>query len=163
MNAIQRIDAEIAALEAKVTALRYARSIVAGGEDDSAPVPETPKYTITARPTETSAKKPSPPAVVTPTEGTKPEGTKPEGTKTATGTAAYYAANRERRRHELVRYLLKGPAPFGELERITGVQPVTLRMDLDCPYFEKTNPNHRLSPWTLTESGKKFAESNGPG
>ena len=158
MNAIQRIDAEIAALEAKVTALRYARSIVAGGEDDSAPVPETPKYTITARPTETSAKKPSPPAVVTPTEGTKPE-----GTKTATGTAAYYAANRERRRHELVRYLLKGPAPFGELERITGVQPVTLRMDLDCPYFEKTNPNYRLSPWTLTESGKKFAESNGPG
>lgn len=145
MTAIERIDAEIATLEARIEGLRYARGIVAGEPVPAAPQPRSPAAV-------TPAKKSTPPVAES----------RPEAVKSP-ATANRHAANREMRRAVIARHLSKGTATFGELELATGTQAVTLRMDLDCPYFMKTDPSNRRSPWTLTESGRKLAESSGPG
>ncbi len=154
MDAIATIEAEIDKLEARISGLRYARELLGGATctvevyTGSDPCPPTATFA------EPPAKKPTPPVAPS----------RPEAGRTAPAVAARHEANREKRRHGIAQHLAaKGPTSFGDLERLTGVQTVTLRDLLRCPYFEKTDPSNRLSPWTLTESGRKFAESNGPG
>lgn len=151
MNALERIDAEIATLEAKVTALRYARGIVAGDADDPAPngdghaAPAT--RTTPPRTQEPPAKK-SPPPVA-------PQ--RPEGNR--------HEADRNARRLRIAKLLIEhGPMMPGQLEGLVSCASATLRATLEShPWFQRVNPENFKSPWTLTESGRKLAASTVPG
>jgi hypothetical protein len=145
MNAIATIEAEIAKLEARIAGLRYACQLLGGPTCTTyaEPNPCPPTATVAEPP----AKKPTPPVAPS----------RPEA-----GTARRSTIER---RHAIARFLAEsGPQSMSSIEVKIGAAAPTIRSDLtESGLFQKTDPNNRLSKWTLTESGRKFAESNGPG
>lgn len=139
MNAIQTIEAEIAKLEAQISGLRYACTLL-HREAPAVPWPEPASV-------EPPAKKPSPPVAPS----------RPEA-----GTARRSTIER---RQAIAKFLVEsGPQSMSSIEVQVGAVPATIRADLtESGLFQRINPTNRLSPWTLTESGRKFAESSGPG
>lgn len=158
MTAIDIIDAEIGKLEAQIAGLRHARQLLDGTTFTVEVYAEPNPCAPPARSTEPPAKKPSPPVAPS----------RPEAGKKALGkapaVAARHEANREKRRFEIARRILaEGPMSPGRIEAFANCSRPTLNVILDCPHFAKTDPTNRLSRWMLTESGRKLAESNGPG
>lgn len=138
MTAIERIDAEIATLEARIAGLRYARGVVEPDGNDVTPATKSP---------EQPAKKSPPPVAPS----------RPEAGKARRSTIE--------RRQAIAKFLAKsGPQSMCKIEVEVGAVPATVRTDLtQSGLFQKTDPTNRMSPWTLTESGRKLAESNAPG
>lgn len=151
MDAIAILDAEIGKLEAQLAGLRHARQILDGPcmtvQTFNDRLPTEPTYTVAEPSTEPPAKKPSPPVAPS----------RPEAGTVRRSTIE--------RRQAIARFLAEsGPQSMSSIEVQVGAVPATIRTDLtESGLFQRINPTNRLSPWTLTESGRKFAESSGPG
>ena len=141
MNAIEHLQAAIAERRGQLASLEYALALLQAPPGAIAvPVAE-------CRVAEPPAKKPTPPAATGPPEA---------------GTARRSTIER---RHAIARFLAEsGPQSMGKIEVKIGAMPATIRTDLTLSgLFQRVDPDSRRSPWTLTESGRRLAESDVPG
>lgn len=123
-DALMRIDGEIASMEARISALMYARAIVAGESVGSA-IP-----TIEGPP----AKKPEPPVQQPAAIG---------GTVT-----------QERRQMIAALLKSHGPSGMTDIANMMGIEySLARRCIIDHPWFEKSPGKGRQS-WRLTEAGQ---------